>query len=170
MTSIAAEAEELTMRLLTLALLVLLGIAQTACSAANSPLAPTSPEAETLATHLSFCSDEINRYRASVGRPPLARSQALEQFAAEAAKHDADTRTAHKHFRDTNGAGISRAQTEILWWRDVPVKKVVEGGLAQMWRVGPGGQHYDILAGPYSEVGCGIFVDGNEVTVAQDFR
>ncbi len=39
-----------------------------------------------------------------------------------------------------------------------------------MWTAGPSNEHYDVLAGPYSEVGCGLFVDGDEVSSAQDFR
>jgi hypothetical protein len=39
-----------------------------------------------------------------------------------------------------------------------------------MWAAGPGGEHYDILVGRYSEVGCGVFVNGSEVSVAQDYR
>ena len=39
-----------------------------------------------------------------------------------------------------------------------------------MWQGGPRGEHYDIMVGPYSQIGCGIFVNGREVTVAQDFR
>jgi hypothetical protein len=39
-----------------------------------------------------------------------------------------------------------------------------------MWDVGPGGEHYDIMVGAFSEIGCGIAVNGTEVTVTQDFR
>lgn len=138
--------------------------------AGQSPVGPSDISAPNVQNHLATCANEINRYRASVGKAPLARSEALESFSADAAEHDTIARVAHKFFADTNGAGVSRAQTEILWWRDVPVDQVVERGLAQMWKVGPGGSHYDILTGPYTQVGCGIYVTGNEVTVAQDFR
>lgn len=50
------------------------------------------------------------------------------------------------------------------------VRRVIELGLGQMWAVGPGSEHYEILAGPYSEIGCGIAVVDSEVTVAQEFR
>jgi len=36
---------------------------------------------------------------------------------------------------------------------------------------GPGGSHYDIVRGDYTEVGCGVFISElGEVTVSQDFR
>ena len=146
----------------------LAALVATACGVAT-PLSPGPPEAPYTA-ELRLCVDEINRYRASVGRPPLQRSTALEAFAAAAAEHDGTVHAAHDHFLRTNGGGTALAETEILWWRGFALKDVIQQGLAQMWRVGPGGEHYDILSGPYTEVGCGIFVNGAEMTVAQDFR
>ncbi|MEQ1910835.1 MAG: CAP domain-containing protein [Vicinamibacterales bacterium] len=168
-------------RSLALSLLGLVGILSGSCSSmATSPTGPSAtqsaiPGATTdgatgTTTELAFCADEINRYRVSVGLPPLARSQPLEAFASAAAEKDAGVRIAHQHFRDTNGGGVSHAETEILWWKGQPVRDVVQKGLAQMWRVGPGGEHYDIITGPYTQVGCGLFISNNEVTVAQDFR
>ncbi len=138
---------------------------------AASCASPTSPGATGgYSLELKYCVDEINRLRATVGRPPLQRSVALEAFALTAAERDGTLHTAHYHFRATNGDGIAAAETEILWWRGFSVKLVVQKGLAQMWDVGPGGEHYDIIAGAYTEVGCGVFVNGEEVTAAQDFR
>lgn len=133
---------------------------------------PTSPDAPLVPFYneLRLCVDEINRYRATVGRPLLQRSAALDAFAAAAAERDGTVHSAHDHFRRTNGGDTASAETEILWWHGFAVKDVIQQGLAQMWRVGPGGEHYDILSGPYTEVGCGVFVNGAEVTVTQDFR
>ena len=39
-----------------------------------------------------------------------------------------------------------------------------------MWKQGEGGTHYRNLVGNYTELGCGIFVNGDEVTVVQAFR
>jgi hypothetical protein len=39
-----------------------------------------------------------------------------------------------------------------------------------MWAEGRGGGHHENMRGPYSEIGCGVFVNGNEVTVVQAFR
>jgi hypothetical protein len=137
----------------------------------RSPAGPSASGGTTLGgPELSFCADEVNRYRASVGKPPLARSAGLEDFAAQAAERDGLAHVAHHHFTTTNGGGAARAETEILWWSGFAVRAVIQKGLAQMWDVGPGGEHYDILSGSFSEVGCGIFVNGSEVTVTQDFR
>jgi uncharacterized protein YkwD len=168
------------MRRTALALLVT-SVVGTGCSALGSTVSPSAASAEvpaasaplsasSVAGELSLCAEETNRYRASVGLPPLIRSAALEDFAARAASVDAAAHHAHHHFTATNGAGVSRAETEILWWRGFTVQAVVQRGLAQMWQVGPGGEHYDIMAGGYSEIGCGIAVNGAEVTVTQDFR
>src|SRR5436190_23306306 len=156
-----------------------------ACGAAGSPLSPSSganasadlaaggaPSVLSSSTiaDLALCADQTNQYRAMVGLRPLQRSITLEDFAAHSAAHDGVAHVAHDHFAATNGAGIASAETEILWWRGFSVRGVIERGLAQMWQVGPGGEHYDIMAGAYSEIGCGIAINGSEVTVSQDFR
>lgn len=132
----------------------------------------TGPDAATAAfsVEIAHCAGEINRYRALEGKPALRRSASLEAFAAVAARIDGSAHVAHRHFKATNGDGTSMAETEILWWRGFAVRSVIEKGLSQMWQAGPTGEHYTILVGPYSEVGCGVFVNGAEVTVAQDFR
>lgn len=152
----------------------LIAVAATSCAReAASPSAPSSPPAATdlsLSADLSYCADEVNRYRATVGRPPLAVSSSLEAFAAEAAHVDGLAHQAHHFFAMTNGGGTSSAENEILWWVGFGVQSVIQQGLEQMWESGPAGEHYDIMTGAFSQIGCGIFVNGSEVTVAQDFR
>jgi uncharacterized protein YkwD len=162
--------------------LVAAAILGPACAATGSPLGPSAgtnaaestPAPSVISSSsvadLALCADETNRYRASLGLRPLVRSAALEDFAARAASVDGVAHVAHNHFVETNGAGVSSAETEILWWRGFSVQSVIQRGLAQMWQVGPGGEHYDIMAGAYSEIGCGVAVNGSEVTVTQDFR
>lgn len=132
------------------------------------PAAPSHVDGASLNASLQLCSDEINRLRALAGRAPLTRSHSLESFASSAAQHDAAAGVPHLFFTNTNGGGVSRAETELLLWRNYEVTDVIKKGLAQMWS--SAGEHYDVLAGPYSEVGCGVFINGNEVSVAQDFR
>jgi uncharacterized protein YkwD len=131
---------------------------------------PSEGDTASLSANLQFCTDEINRYRASVGRPALTRSASLESFASQAVQHDANAGVSHLFFSTNNGGGVSMAETELLRWRNFTVRDVVRKGLAEMWAGGPSGEHYDILTGPYSEVGCGFFVNGDEVSSAQDFR
>ena len=151
-----------------LALVCLLAGFVTACER-FSPTRPSSSSSGNLSADLSFCADEVNRYRASVGFPPLSRSADLEAFAAQAADNDGRNHQPHHWFAMTNGGGTARAENEILWWSGYGVRSVIEQGLQQMWQSGPGGEHYGIMVGQFSQIGCGIFVNGSEVTVAQDF-
>ena len=132
--------------------------------------APSSADTASLSAHLQFCADEVNRYRASVGLSPFTRSDELERYAAEAVRTDAGEGVPHVFFSRTNGGGVSKAETELLLWRNYPVRTVIERGLAGMWAVGAPGAHYGVIAGPYTEVGCGVFVNGNQVSVAQEYR
>jgi uncharacterized protein YkwD len=154
------------------ALISLVAGVMTACER-GSPATPSpssSGSLVNLSANLSFCADEVNRYRVSVGRPPLSRSAELEAFAAKAAEDDGRSHQPHHWFAITNGGGMARAENEILWWQGFGVRSVIEQGLQQMWQGGPSGEHYDIMVGQFSQIGCGIFVNGAEVTVAQDFR
>ena len=119
----------------------------------------------------AFCVDETNRYRAMVGRPPLARSAELEAFADQGAEMASASRRAHGHFIATSGGGIASAENEVPWWDGGPndVRSVVEMGLALMWSEGPGGGHYDNIVGNHTSVGCGIYAGNGTVTVTQDF-
>lgn len=154
--------------LLAGAALLFLWLPASACTLPSTT--PTTPDTATLGASLQLCADEINRYRASVGLNPLTRSSSLEQFAANAAEHDASVGVAHTWFRQTNGGGVAMAETELLRWPSRTIQDVITQGLAQMWNQGPAGDHYVILAGPFTQVGCGIHVSGGVVSVTQDYR
>jgi len=143
----------------------------------SSPSAPSStsdPGTPAFSAEAGLCVEQTNRYRASVGRGPLQRSEVLETYAATAARNDGLAHVAHQYARQTNlGNGTSRAENAILWWSlryYGSVQQVVKLGLADMWQQGDGGAHYRNLVGDYAEAGCGIFVNGDEVTVVQAFR
>jgi hypothetical protein len=121
-----------------------------------------------VAAELGFCVDELNRYRALAGLPAFQNSAGLETYAAEGAKVDATAKQAHTHFRGNNGGGIAKAETELLLWSGGNVHAVIERGVEMMWN--ERGEHYDILAAPHAEAGCGIFVNEDGITVTQDFR
>lgn len=151
----------------------------TASTASPANPASTSmafaPTADSLLADATFCVDEINRLRDTLGAAPLDRSESLDVFAGEAARTDAEVRTPHHYFLMTNGGdGTAMAETMIPWWpisRYGTTRRIIKDGLAMMWRQGPGGSHYDILTGDYTAVGCAVFVAANgEVTVSQDFR
>ncbi len=158
-------------------LLLLLIVAAGCRGPLSSPTAPSStsdPGTPAFSAEVSLCVEQTNRYRASIGRASLKRSDALEAYATAAARTDGLAHVAHQHARQTNlGNGTSRAENAILWWSlryYGTVERVVKLGLADMWKQGEGGTHYRNLVGNYTEVGCGIFVNGDEVTVVQAFR
>ena len=158
--------------------LLLLIIVATGCRAPlSSPSAPSStsdPGAPAFSAEAGLCIEQTNAYRARVGRGPLQRSPLLEEYATSAARTDGLAHIAHKHARQTNlGNGTSRAENIILWWSlryYGSVQQIVKLGLADMWQQGDTGSHYRNIVGNYSEAGCGIFVNGDEVTVVQAFR
>jgi hypothetical protein len=94
---------------------------------------------------VSFCTDEINRYRAKAGVAPLERSPALDGFSSLAAEHDGKSRVPHQYFKMTNGGGVAMAENQLLLWKGYTVSEVIRQGLAQMWAEGPSGSHYQIM-------------------------
>jgi uncharacterized protein YkwD len=122
---------------------------------------------------LEYCVAQTNQYRASIGRAALVQSVQLEAYAAAAAPHDMKARAAHHYFRKTSGGRVAFAENQIPGWplpRFGSVREIIRSGLAMMWAEGRGGGHYDNLTGRYTQVGCGVFVDGDLVTVVQAFR
>ena len=141
-------------------------------SSPTTPLAPTAgnPDASTnLDPELTFCVTETNRYRATLGFAALTRSTALEAYAAVGAREDGLAQVPHQHFKSTNGGGIASAENEMNG-SNQSLHGLIERGLAGMWAEGPGGGHYENMRGRYSQLGCGVFVNGNVITVVQDFR
>ena len=126
---------------------------------------------------VDVCHEETNRYRARVKRPPFRRSAALDRYAAEGAAHDAARREPHHHFNTVAfpDSFSSFAENELPWWHlgdgDAgAAARVIRTGIASMWAEGAGGGHYENLVGPFAEMGCGVFVVGDEITLVQNFR
>lgn len=161
---------------------VLIAALCTSCSSSerNSPNPPIAKEsvvpeqpalpALTPDGDLGFCVAETNRCRAMLGLPALTRSSELEAYAATGARQDGLAHRAHLHYKSANLAAKGIAENELPWWPGPSVRSVIEKGIATMWAEGPGGGHYENIRGPYSQLGCGVFVNGNEITVVQDFR
>jgi len=148
------------------------------CGFSSSPASPSASASSGDGTHytseLSFCVEEINRLRESAGKSSLVRSDALEKYAATAVQADALAGKAHTYALSTSiGNLTAMAENEALFWPLSSLKSVravVEKSLAEMWREGPGGEHYDIIVGDYKQVGCGVFVQGDQVAVLEAFR
>jgi hypothetical protein len=123
------------------------------------------------------CVDLTNQLRATVGRPPVARSPQLEQYANEGAEYD-HTRSPHDHFQATQGGGIAFAENECPHW-DIgfgngTVVGLVEACIQAFWDEGPGSGpahgHYNNMIGNYGTLGCGIYSpDNNDYTIIQDY-
>ena len=154
----------------------LLSFGAAGCAMGGTPLEPGSLTADpaVIAAAVTACVDQINALRASVGDPPLTRSDRINAFSAEAAQVDGEAHQAHKHFIATNGGhGTALAENVIPWWKVSDygsIQNIVRKGLTMMWEEGPSGYHYVNMRGNYREVGCGIAVINGEVTVSQDFR
>ncbi len=163
-------------RILSAALAVCVAAGAAGCTTAGNPVQPGSvpidPSAVAAATTL--CIDEVNRLRASVGDPALARSGGIDAFSAEAARVDGTAHQVHKYFLDTNGGnGTSVAENVIPWWKVSDygsVETIVRKGVAMMWAEGESGYHYVNIRGRYTQMGCGIAILDGEVTVSQDFK
>ena len=156
---------------------LLLSLVAAACagsSAEPSPAAGVSADHRTYAAEMTLCVQVTNDYRARVGKAALTRSAVLEQYATTAARVDGTAKVAHHHAKTTNlGNGTTRAENAILWWSlryYGTVASVIRRGLEDMWKQGDGGSHYRHIVGRFTETGCGIFVNGDEVTVVQAFR
>jgi hypothetical protein len=141
-------------------------------SAPPPPPPPPAPPPTTpgVSDTSSFCVAEINRYRASVGAPALARWDSAEACTANQCQNDAATTRAHGSF----GACAELAQNECPgWggWTGDP-KDVIQRCLSAMWAEGPGGGHYDTMKSQaYTKVACSYYTAPNgQVTAIQNFR
>src|SRR5262245_53933152 len=133
------------------------------------PERPSNPS-DSLEQNLEFCVSETNRYRATVGLLPLTRSTELEGYAAAGARQDGLAHKAHLHYRSANLAAKGIAENELPWWPGSSIRQVIKNGIAAMWAEGPGGGHFENIRGPYTHIGCGVFVNGNEITVVQNLQ
>lgn len=121
-------------------------------------------------TLLSFCVDEINRYRATLGAAALpAWTEAASCTAAQCQK-DAASRKAHGSF----GTCTELGQNECPGWGgwNGDPKTVIRDCLKAMWDEGPGGGHYENMRRTsWRMASCEVYVAPNgEVTAIQNFR
>jgi hypothetical protein len=153
-----------------------LALAGAGCTAVKGLTGPdaAADDPSTIAAATRLCVDQVNLLRASVGDPPLGRSDTIDAFSTEAARVDGEAHEAHKYFLETNGGhGIATAENVIPWWKVSDwgsVDNVVRKGVSQMWAEGPSGYHYVNMRGGYTQMGCGIAVINGEVTVSQNFH
>ena len=156
--------------------LILAAVLMTGCSGANTPGVSSSPSSggptgiSVSAADLAMCVNDLNGYRASVHLPALARSSALDAYAAQGAQIDGSSNAAHAHFASTNGGGVARVENELLNQNYGSVQAAIRALDSISWAEGPSGGHYRNMTGTYTQVGCGAFVQNGAITVVQDFH
>lgn len=119
-----------------------------------------------------------NMYRAMDGKPPLVESATLVTYASAGASDDFVT-SAHHHFGATQGGGIAFAENECPHWSLAgqgggAMDALVAACIAAFYAEGPGTDysqhgHYINMMGTYKTLGVGLFVQGDMVTVVEDF-
>jgi uncharacterized protein YkwD len=123
---------------------------------------------------LIFCVDETNRYRAMRNRPTLSRSTTLEAFAADGARNDGLSNVPHQHVSTTPMPRSGPwGENEVLRWPynlSPTVQGIIAQAIASFYAEGPGGGHYENVVGPFAQLGCGVYVDNNGMTIIQDFQ
>ena len=135
---------------------------------------PTPTPVGVTAADLQFCVDSINQLRARVGKPALAHSSTLDAYGQKSATNDGQSGLAHEYYRSNNGGGVSLAENEVIAWSLTEFHSV-QGVITAsdddlFWAEGPGGGHYQNIVGPYTQAGCGVYVNGQAVTVTTEFR
>jgi hypothetical protein len=119
---------------------------------------------------------ETNRLRAMNGKPPVAESAMLVDFADEGAAIDFSG-SPHQHFSQTSGGSIAFAENECPHWPFAAggdMEQTVKSCIAAFYSEGPGDDyathgHYINMMGDYGTLGMGIYVSGGEVTIIQDY-
>jgi hypothetical protein len=137
------------------------GTAGTPGPGGTPPPGPGSSTAE------QTCVDTINQYRATLGLPAYTRWSSEESCAADQAKSDSMSGSAHGAFTQCG----EFAQNECPGWPGPPGQMITQC-LAMMWMEGPGGGHYENMrSNMYTQVACGFYTlsDGS-VWAVQDFK
>ena len=71
----------------------------------------------------------------------------------------------------TARAAASFAENEaLLWSQSGTIQDTIQQAIALFHAEGPGGGHYQNLEGPYTQVGCGVYIATGNITLVQDFR
>jgi hypothetical protein len=156
-------------------LLVFVLVITAACGDDGGPGGPGSPDAALGASAKQFCVQETNRYRAMKGKAAVTENAALEAYADTGAMIDFSS-APHNHFSSTSGGGIAFAENECpqqgnwnLSFGNGDLSMTVAACVNAFFMEGPGGGHYENMMGNYATLGCGIYVQGQKLTIFQDY-
>ena len=135
------------------------------------PTGPTPGPATVTDADLAQCVDTINAYRAAIRKPPMERDARLEQIAGRAAEQDYLAGDPYQHFALTGGEGYANAENEIITsaTQHGTLRDGINFGLKSFWNEGLSGGHYQNMV-KYSRLGCGVYIDGDNLSLAVDFR
>lgn len=152
--------------LLVMLVATLIGGCQATTTTTPSPLPAGGTTAD-----LAFCVSEANGYRAMVGAPALTESRSVETFAAAAAQSDAADGTPHAYYRSHLPVGNSAEnEAAVALFGTTTIQDDIRTAIGEFWSEGPSGGHYQNLVGPFTQLGCGLFVSTGMVLIVQDFR
>lgn len=117
-----------------------------------------------------ICVNEINKWRATEGLPPLQRWQTAETCSDGQCKSDSETNRAHGAF----GQCTENAQNECPGWPGKP-ETMIQGCLKMMWdeKFGTGekGHYVNMKSTAFTKVACGFYVTpAGKVWAVQNFR
>lgn len=112
------------------------------------------------------CLDQLNRYRAQSGAPPLVLDAQLDDFAQAGSDELSRDHMPHQHFLGAaqNGTLIAQAENQgsPTGWPTAPEDQQIDQVLDTMFGEGPGGGHHDNIVNPnYKRVGVGLVEDAN---------
>jgi uncharacterized protein YkwD len=120
--------------------------------------------------------DALNAYRKQAGSPPLALSNALNQFATVGSEQLADGGKAHGHFGSSDvfksGFCSGAGENQAPGW---PVENgdqnaTIDGILKAMMDEGEGGGHHDNIVNPkFALVGIGLVERDDGLYFTNDF-
>ena len=134
-----------------------------------------APPTTAVAMAHQLCISETNKDRATKGKPAVVESAQLETYADAGAMHDFAT-SPHDHFSMTSGGGIAFAENECpqqgnwnLSFGNGDLGMTVAACVKAFFDEGPGGGHYENMMGNYGTLGCGIYVQGQQLTIVQDY-
>ncbi len=103
--------------------------------------------------------------------PRSRNPDSVEIFAAAAAQADTQSGVPHGYYR-SHDPGFGAENEAPNWYLPFygSAHNLTAQAIATFWSEGPGGGHYENIVGPFSQIGCGFFQKGSDLTVVQDFR
>jgi hypothetical protein len=116
------------------------------------------------------CVNRTNQLRAGIRLAPIPRLASAEPCVDGQAKSDAESGDPHGSF----DACLDQVEWKGVGQNECPdydsLEETLTGCLDSMWAEGPGGGHYDNMAGDSTDTACGFYTTPQgKVWLVQDF-